>query len=411
MKIRLHIFLSLVCLLLINHSAIGQTYDLLLKGGTVIDPASGTNESLDVAISGTKVAAIAKKIPSSEAKKVIDVSGLIVAPGLIDIHTHLFTGGKTDTFADGNLSVMADAFSFRSGITTMVDAGTSGWNNFEKFKTNVIEKSQTRILAFLNIAGNGMSGNPEQQQIDQMDATKAVELIKQYTDILVGIKIGHYEGKDTAPFLKSIEAATEAGKPLFVECHLPEYTLDWQLNHMRPGDIITHSFEKVNERMPVLDDSGTLRPFVKTAQQNGILFDLGHGGYGFWFNQAVGAMDQGLAPNTFGTDLHRFSMNAGMKNLLNVMSKYLTMGMKEPEIIKRATWNAALAIRHPELGCLKAGGEADIAVLSILKGNFGFVDAGGNRITGNKKFEAELTIRSGKIMWDLNGLSAIPFSK
>jgi len=104
-------------------------------------------------------------------------------------------------------------------------------------------------------------------------------------------------------------------------------------------------------------------------------------------------------------------MNAGMKNMLNVMSKYLTMGMKEPEIIKRATWNAALAIRHPELGCLKAGGEADIAVLSILKGNFGFVDAGGNRITGNKKFEAELTIRSGKIMWDLNGLSAIPFSK
>jgi dihydroorotase len=411
MNFRIQIVLILWCLMTMHHIGISQSYDLILKGGKVIDPASGTNERLDVAISGTKIAAITKSIPVSEGKKVIDVSGLIVAPGLIDLHTHVFAGGKTDTFADGNLSVMADAFSFRSGVTTVVDAGTSGWNNFEKFKSDVIDKSQTRILAFLNIAGNGMSGNPEQQQLEQMDAEKTGTLIKKYPEILVGVKIGHYEGKDTSPFLKSIDAANQSGTPLFVECHLPEYSLEWQLNQMRPGDIITHSFEQVNERMTILDESGQLRNFVKSAQQNGLLFDLGHGGYGFWFNQAIGAYRQGLAPNTFGTDLHRFSMNAGMKNILNVMSKYLTMGMKQNDIIKRATWNAAQAIRRPDLGCLKIGGEADIAVLSIQKGNFGFVDAGGNRINGPKKFESELTIRSGKIMWDLNGRSATPFNK
>jgi dihydroorotase len=411
MNFRIQIVLILWCLMTMHHIGISQSYDLILKGGKVIDPASGTNERLDVAISGTKIAAITKSIPVSEGKKVIDVSGLIVAPGLIDLHTHVFAGGKTDTFADGNLSVMADAFSFRSGVTTVVDAGTSGWNNFEKFKSDVIDKSQTRILAFLNIAGNGMSGNPEQQQLEQMDAEKTGTLIKKYPEILVGVKIGHYEGKDTSPFLKSIDAANQSGTPLFVECHLPEYSLEWQLNQMRPGDIITHSFEQVNERMTILDESGQLRNFVKSAQQKGLLFDLGHGGYGFWFNQAIGAYRQGLAPNTFGTDLHRFSMNAGMKNILNVMSKYLTMGMKQNDIIKRATWNAAQAIRRPDLGCLKIGGEADIAVLSIQKGNFGFVDAGGNRINGPKKFESELTIRSGKIMWDLNGRSATPFNK
>jgi dihydroorotase len=411
MNFRIQIILILCCVLASHHVGISQTYDLILKGGGVIDPASGTNEKLDVAISGTKIVAITKSIPVSEGKKVIDVSGLIVAPGLIDLHTHVFTGGKTDTFADGNLSVMADAFSFRSGVTTVVDAGTSGWNNFEKFKSDVIDKSQTRILAFLNIAGNGMSGNPEQQQLEQMDAEKTAALIKKYPEILVGVKIGHYEGKDTSPFLKSIDAASQSGTPLFVECHLPEYSLEWQLNQMRPGDIITHSFEQVNERMTILDESGHLRNFVKSAQQKGLLFDLGHGGYGFWFNQALGAYKQGLAPNTFGTDLHRFSMNAGMKNMLNVMSKYLAMGMKEADIIKRATWNAAQAIRRPELGCLKAGGEADLVILSMMKGNFGFVDAGGNRITGHKKFEAELTIRSGKIMWDLNGRSATPLNR
>jgi dihydroorotase len=191
-----------------------------------------------------------------------------------------------------------------------------------------------------------------------------------------------------------------------VECHLPQFSLEDQLKKMRPGDIITHSFEKIDERMPIVDEQGNLRPFVLEAKKRGVLFDLGHGGAGFWYSVAIPAMKQGLPPNTFGTDLHRFSINAGMKDMLNVMSKYLAMGMNLNDVIQTATWNAAKAIKHEELGNLSEGSVADIAVIRIRDGKFGFVDAGGNAIEGKQKFEAELTLREGKVVWDLNGISA-----
>ena len=203
-----------------------------------------------------------------------------------------------------------------------------------------------------------------------------------------------------------MEAANKSGKPLFVECHLPQFSLEDQLSRMRPGDIITHSFEKVSERMPVVDEQGKVRPFVMDAKNKGILFDVGHGGAGFWFSQAVPAFKQGLLPNSFGTDLHRFSMNAGMKSMLNVMSKYLNMGMTIEDVILRATWNAAKSIKRDDLGNLSEGMVADISVISLIKGKFGFIDAGGNKLEGNQKLEAELTIRAGKIVWDLNGIAA-----
>jgi dihydroorotase len=196
---------------------------------------------------------------------------------------------------------------------------------------------------------------------------------------------------------------------MFVECHLPQYSLEDQLNKMRPGDIITHSYEKIIERESVVDDQGKVKQFVIDAKKRGVLFDVGHGGYGFWFSEALPSLQQGLAPNTFGSDLHRFSMNSGMKSMLNIMSKYLNMNMNIKDVIERATWNAAQAIKHTELGNLSEGSVADIAILNLLQGNFGFIDAGGNKIDGSKKLEAELTIRSGKIVWDLNGLSAQPF--
>jgi dihydroorotase len=180
---------------------------------------------------------------------------------------------------------------------------------------------------------------------------------------------------------------------------------------MRPGDIITHSYEKITERLSVMDDNGKVRPYVMEAKKKGVLFDVGHGGYGFWFSEAIPAFQQDLSPNSFGSDLHRFSMNAGMKSMLNIMSKYVNMGMTLPDVVQRATWNAAQSIKREELGSLTEGSVADIAVISILNGNFGFTDAGGNKITGTQKLEAELTVRAGKIVWDLNGLSAVPFKK
>lgn len=382
-----------------------QLYDLLIKHGRVIDPKNGIDARLDVAITDGRIVKVGE-IPGGSAKKVIDATGLLVTPGLIDIHTHVFVGGKPETFADGSNSVSADDFTFRSGVTTVVDAGTSGWRNFPTFKANVIDKSATRILAFLSIAGSGMSGKPTQEDVSDMDSRMTANTVRQYPDVIVGVKIGHYEGKDWAPFDRAVAAGTMANVPLLVECHLPQYSLEDQLNKMRPGDIITHSFEEIPDRMPVTDEQGKIRPFVIKAKERGVLFDLGHGGFGFWFSEAIPAFQQGLAPNTFGTDLHRFSMNSGMNSMTNLMSKYLNMGMELTDVIRRATWNAAQAIHHPELGTLSEGAGADVAVIRVVEGSFGFVDAGGNRIQGSRKLEAEVTIRGGKVVWDLNGRAA-----
>ena len=394
----------LLCIIPVISQA--QQYDLLIKNGFVIDPKNQIDSILDVAIASGKIAKIAKNIPATQASKVIDATGLFVTPGLIDIHTHVFVGTRPDKFADGILSLSPDDFTFKSGVTTVVDAGTSGWRNFPLFKNQVIDKSQTRVLAFLNIAGSGMSGDPDQQDINDMDSKLTSLTVQKYPEIIVGIKIGHYEGSEWTPFEAALEAAQKSDVPLLVECHLPQLSLEEQLNRMRPGDIITHSFEKVSERMAVIDEQGHIRPFVLDAKKKGILFDVGHGGAGFWFSQAIPAFKQGLLPNSFGSDLHRYSMNSGMKSMLNIMSKYLNMGMELKDIILRATWNAAKSIKRSDLGNLTEGSVADIAILSLIKGNFGFIDSGGNKLEGNRKLEAELTIRAGKIVWDLNGMAA-----
>ena len=175
---------------------------------------------------------------------------------------------------------------------------------------------------------------------------------------------------------------------------------------MRPGDIITHSFEEIDERLPIIDEEGRLHPFVKAAYERGINFDVGHGGAGFWFSQAIPAYQQGLVPNSFGTDLHRFSMNSGMKNMLNVMSKFINIGMNVEEVIEKASWKTAQAIHREDLGHLSVGAVADLTLLRLLEGDYGFIDAGKKKIKGKYKLETELTIKDGKVVYDLNGLAA-----
>jgi len=401
-------FVVTVWLVSFAFHASGQEIDLLIKNGHVIDPRNNINARMDVAITGGMIFQVAPGIAESRAKKVVDASGLYVSPGFIDIHTHVFVGTKPG-FANGTSSISPDDFACRSGVTTVVDAGTSGWRNFPVFREQVINRSKTRILAFLSIGGTGLSGKSAQEDLDDMNPDSTFLMFKKYPETIVGIKIGHYEGSDWTPFDRALTAASKAGIPLFVECHLPQYSLEDQLKRMRPGDIITHSFEKVSERMSVVDEEGRVRPFVKEAQKRGILFDLGHGGAGFWFSEAVPALKQGLGPNSFGTDLHRNSVNAGMKDMMNVMSKYLAMGMKKEDVILRGTWAPARSIKREDLGNLSKGAPADVVVWSIRKGKFGFVDAGGNRIEGDQKMEAELTLREGKVVWDLNGLTAKKF--
>ncbi len=388
----------------------GQEIDILLKGGHVIDPGNNIDSEMDVAIANGKILKVATDISPANAKKVIDVRGMYVTPGLIDLHTHVFVGSNNG-FADGFSSLSPDDITFKAGITTVVDAGTSGWRNFPLFKKQVIDRSQTRILAFLNIAGNGMSGFPSEEDLNDMDAHMTSLVIEQYPDFIVGVKIGHYRGSEWTPFDRAVEAGHMANVPLLLECHLPFLPLEGILARMRPGDIYTHSFCTAVDRTCLLDEKGIVRPYVMDALKKGVRFDVGHGGAMFHFAVAIPALRQGLFPNSFGSDLHRFSMNSGMKNMLDIMSKYLNMGMTIQDIIFRATWNSANSVKRPDLGQLSVGADADVAILSVMKGNFGFIDAGGNKMNGDRKFEAEMTIRAGKIVWDQNGLAATGLTK
>jgi len=391
--------------LLLSQPAFGQTYELVIKGAKVIDPANARSGQMDVAVSQGRIAKIAPSIHETAAQ-VIDAAGLYLTPGFIDPHTHVFVGTEAGLFANGVNSVSPDDFTFRSGVTTVVDAGTSGWRSFPLFKKQVIDQSKTRILAFLNISGGGMTGAAHEQDLQEMNVDSAVAVIRQYSDIIAGVKIGHYNGKEWTPFDNALNAARQAGKPLFVECHLPEYSLEDQLAKMRPGDMITHAFENIKERLPIIGENGQVRPFAQEARNRGVLFDLGHGGAGFWFDQAVPAVKQGFYPNSFGTDLHRFSMNSAMKDMANVMSKFMAMGLSLEQVVEIATWNAAKAIGHPELGNLQEGNPADIVLFRLREGVFGFMDSAGNGISGSRKLEIEMTLRQGKVVWDLNGLAA-----
>lgn len=383
-----------------------QEYDLIIKNGTVIDPANDIYKVTDIAVSNGVIKLVADNIPADQGTVVVDASNLLVTPGLIDIHTHVFVGETESTFASGFSSVSPDDFTFKAGITTVVDAGTSGWKSFPKFKTQVIDRSQTRVLAFLNITGAGMIGAPGEEDLEDMDIEATVDMIRKYPEVIIGTKIGHFRGDQWDPFDRALEAGTRAGVPLILECHLPELPLGDLLSKMRPGDIFTHTYGAVNDRTWLLDDNGKIRPEVKSARQKGVYFDVGHGGGSFHYRLASPALQQGFYPDSFGTDLHRFSMNAGMKDMLNVMSKFLNLGMPLALIIEKATWSPARMILREDLGNLSPGSVADIAALRILEGEFGFVDSGGYRISGDRKFTAELTVRAGRIVWDQNGLTA-----
>jgi dihydroorotase len=398
------VLLSVVLFASVN-SLQAQQIDILLKGGHVIDAKNSIDTKMDVAIADGKILQVSPDISAKNAKKLIDATGYYVVPGLIDLHTHVFVGSKSG-FADGFNSLSPDDITLKAGITTVVDAGTSGWRNFPVFKENVIDRSKTRVLSFLNIAGNGMTGFPSEEDVNDMDSRMTTLVIGQYPDIIVGVKIGHYRGSEWTPFDRAKEAAQTADVPLFVECHLPLLPLEGILERMAPGDIYSHTYCKASDRTCLLDDQMKLRPYVLDAQKKGVRFDVGHGGGMFHFDIAVPALEQGLIPNSFGSDLHRFSMNSGMKNMLDIMSKFLIMGMDIEDIIFRATWNSARSIKREDLGHLSEGSVADLAVLSIKEGSFGFIDTRGNKMAGDKRLEAELTIREGKVVWDQNGLAA-----
>ncbi len=387
-----------------------QEIDLLLKGGHVIDPKNNIDAILDVAISNNKIYLVAKDIAADKAKKVVNVAGLYVTPGLIDMHVHVFLGNDLDAYiANGPTSVMPDGFTFRAGVTTVVDAGSSGWRNFPLFKKQTIDKAQTRVLALLNIVGHGMVSRFQEQDLTDMSPQMTADMInKLYPDFLVGIKSAHFWGE-----FEQVDRAVEAGNlakvPVMVDFgeHDPPNSIEALfMKHLRPGDMFTHTYSYgPKQRQTVVDENGKVKPFVFEAQKRGIIFDVGHGGGAFSWRQAVPAIQQGFKPNVISSDLHTQSMNGGMKDFTNLMSKFMAMGMTLQEVIQRTTVAPAEAIHRSDLGHLSVGSEADVTVLNLKSGSFGYTDVRETKLMGSKKLEAELTIRAGKIVWDLNGIS------
>lgn len=384
-------------------------YDLLVRGGRLIDPRNGIDGLRDVAIKEGKIARVAEGIPASEARHVVDATGLIVTPGLIDIHAHVFYGTDPDTYLSGGVSAVApDGFTFRVGVTTVVDVGGAGWRNFDQFKTLVIDHSKTRVLAMVNIVGAGMRGGPAEQNLADMEAEPTAKCARRYPGLVVGIKVAHYAGPEWDPVDRAVEAGRIAGVPIMIDFggHTPPLSLeDLLLKHLRPGDIFTHVYAHVRGRIPVVDEQNHLRPYVIAARKRGVIFDVGHGGGSFLFRQAIPALREGFPPDTISTDLHTGSMNAGMKDMLNVMSKFLNMGMPLPDIIEKSTWKPAQVIHRTDLGHLSEGAPADLAVFRVRDGTFGYIDTAPGKLMGRMKLECELTVRDGKVAWDTNGIS------
>ena len=391
-------------------SAKAQQIEILLKGGHVIDPKNKIDGVMDVALAEGKIVAVASNISTANVSKIVDVKGLYVVPGLIDIHSHNFFGTEEHAYLSNSFAALPpDGFSFRSGVTTIVDVGGAGWRNFKTFKRQVIDHSKTRVLCFLNIVGAGMKGGAIEQNLADMNGKLTAMEAKSFPQYIVGVKVAHYHGAEWTPVEQAVEAGKLAGIPVMVDFGGNEPALSIEtlfMEKLRPGDIFTHTYAHVNGRMPIVDEKGKLRPFVLKAQQRGIIFDVGHGGGSFLFAQAIPAIKQGLKPNSISTDLHTGSMNGGMKDITNVMSKFLNMGLTVQEVVAQTTFNAANIINKPELGHLSVEGIADVAILKLEKGKFGFVDTKGLRLNGDKKLVCELTIRDGKVVWDLNGISS-----
>ena len=381
-----------------------QQYDLLLQGGHVIDAKNNIDAVRDVAIRDGKIAAVAQRIDPAQAFKVVNLNGLYVTPGLIDIHVHVYAGtGEPRSYAGDN-SLYPDGYTFRVGVTTVADAGCAGWRNFEDFKQRVIDRAKTRVLAFINIVGAGMRGAKYEDNLADMEAKPAAEMAMKYKGLIIGVKTAHYSGPEWTPVEHAVEAGTIANIPVMVDfgANRKERPMaELVTKKLRPGDIYTHCYSGLRDELV----DGKVNPAMFEARKRGVIFDVGHGGGSFAWRIAVPALKEGFIPDSISTDIHTGSMNAGMKDMNNVMSKFLVMGQSLKDVVAESTWNPAREIKREDLGHLSVGAIADVTVLRVARGDFGYTDMYGARLKGNQKIVSELTLKDGKVVYDLNGIT------
>lgn len=384
-------------------------FDLVLKGGHLIDPQNGIDAPKDIGIEGKVIAAVDVDLPTEGAGQVIDVSGLYVTPGLVDIHVHAYaTAGHRDAWAGDN-SILPDGFSFRTGVTTLVDTGSAGWRNFEDFRYRVIDRCQTRLFALVNIAGTGMTSIDHEQNPHDMNPDKTAGVARENADVVVGIKTAHYIGPEWISVERTLAAAERAATRVMIDFgyfrkERPYYQLLGE--KLRPGDISTHIFRGPT---PWFDAEGKVLSYLHEARARGVVLDVGHGAGSFCFRNAVPAIAQGFYPDSISTDLHVLCMNMGMLDMATTMSKFLVMGMPLGEVIRASTINPAREIGHPELGHLSVGAVADVAALKQMEGNFGYADSFAGRLDGHQRLFCELTVKDGEVVWDWNGRAGVAY--
>ena len=374
-----------------------MTYDLILRGGRIIDPSQRLDAVLVVGFSEGKVTKVGRQLQGDPRTEIRQLDGLIVTPGLIDLHTHVYWGGTS-------LGIDAEQFCRASGVTTAVDTGSAGPGNFIGFRKHVIEPSQVRILAFLHVSHAGIFGFSERVMVGEseelrlMNPLDAVAVANANRDLIVGIKVRvgrHASGTSgTMPLDIALQVADEVGMPLMAHIDHPPPSYEEVVSRLRTGDILTHAFRPF-PNAPV-SAQGTIARAVLEARKRGVLFDIGHGKGSFAFKTARAMLAHGFLPDTISSDVHALSINGPAFDQLTTMSKFLCLGMPLQEVIAASTLHAAMALRRPELGSLKPGSVGDASILSVAEGAFDYVDVVGEHLTGNRRIACEGVVIGGR---------------
>jgi dihydroorotase len=374
-----------------------MSYNLILRGGRVIDPSQKLDAVTDIAFSAGKVARIGPELKGNADTDIRDVSGAIVAPGLIDLHTHVYWGGTS-------LGIDAEDFCRRSGVTTAVDTGSAGPGNFAGFRKHVIERSQVRILAYLHVSFAGIYAfSPrvmvgESEEIRLMAPIDAAEVANANRDIIVGIKVrvgARASGRSgTVPLDIALQVADETGLPVMAHIDDPPPTYEEVIARLRPGDVLTHAFRPY-PNAPVTAQ-GTVKQAVIDARRRGVLFDIGHGKGSFAFKTARAMLANGFLPDTISSDVHKLCINGPAFDQVTTMSKFLCLGMPLADVIAASTVNAAFALKRSELGSLKPGSVGDATILSVKDGRFDYVDVVGEHLEGNRRIASNGVVIAGR---------------
>src|SRR5271163_3094075 len=374
-----------------------MSYDLILRGGRVIDPSQSLDAVTDVAFAGSKVARIGPGLKAETECDTHELAGAIVAPGLIDLHTHVYWGGTS-------LGIDAEDFCRRSGVTTAIDTGSAGPGNFAGFRKHVIERSQVRILAYLHVSFAGIYAFSsrvmvgESEEIRLMAPIDAVEVANANRDIIVGIKVrvgARASGRSgTVPLDIALQVAEETGLPLMAHIDDPPPTYEEVIARLRPGDVLTHAFRPY-PNAPITAQ-GRVKQAVLEARERGVKFDIGHGKGSFAFKTARAMLANGFLPDTISSDVHKLCINGPAFDQVTTMSKFLCLGVPLADVIAASTVNAAFALKRPELGSLKPGSVGDATILSVKQGRFDYVDVVGERLEGDQRIVSDGVVIAGR---------------